>query len=164
MSLKRRLKKARAWVPGVTILVALAAFGNTLGANAASMDAESAPVQIDLGPSPMQQALEKLAGLTHLQILYDPDLLRGITTTGLHGKLTPRRALEKLLAPAGIAFQFTAEDAVALQGKARPQYAPDAVQPEVPGQVHSVIISAARDKDSGYDSAATLGRDRKSVV
>lgn len=157
MSLKRRLKKTRAWVPGVTILVALAAFGNTLGANVASVDAESAPVQIDLGPGPMQQALDKLAGLTHLQILYDPDLLRGVTTTGFHGKLTPRRALEELLAPAGIAFEFTAEDAVALLGKARPQYPPGAADPEVLGQIHSVTISADRDKDRGYDSAATLG-------
>jgi iron complex outermembrane receptor protein len=157
MSPKQRLKKTRARVPGVTILVALAAFGNMLGANAASMAPESAPVQIDLGPGSMQQAVEKLAELTHLQILYDPDLLGGITTTGLHGKLTPARALEALLAPAGIAFQFTAKDAVALQGEARPQYAPEAIHPEALGQIHSVTISADRDKNSSYDSAATLG-------
>ena len=157
MSRKRRLKKACAWVPGLTILVALAAFGNTLAAGAAPVDVVSAPVQIDLGPGSMQQALEKLAELTHLQILYDPDLLRGMTTTGLHGKLTPARALDELLAPAGIAFQFTAEDAVALEGKARARYVPDTAHPEVPGQIRSVTISADRDRDSGYDSAATFG-------
>ena len=153
----RRLKRARARVRGAAILVALATFGNALGANAGPGDAVNAPVQIDLSPGSLQQALEKLAELTHLQILYDPDLLRGMTTAGLHGKLTPTRALDELLAPAGITFQFTAKDAVALQGKARARYAPDAVHPEVPGQVHTVIISGDRDKDSGYDSAATLG-------
>jgi iron complex outermembrane receptor protein len=154
----QRLTKTRSRAPGVAKLVALACFGNAFGAPALAAESVSSPVQIDLAPGPLQQALDKLADLTHLQILYDPDILRGLTTAGLHGKLTPAKALEDLLAATGIAFEFTAQDAVALREKARAGAAPEAVHPVVvPGQANTVIISTDRNKDNGYDSAATLG-------
>jgi iron complex outermembrane recepter protein len=113
-------------------------------------------VRVDLAPGSLQEALEKLAELAHLQILYNPDILRGLTTPGLHAKLTPAKVLEKLLASTQIAFEFTAQDAVALREKPRAGNSSEAAHPTPPGQTHTVIISADRNKDSHYDSAATL--------
>lgn len=114
------------------------------------------PVQIDLAPGSLQQALEHLAALTQLQILYNPDLLRGLTTQGLHGKLTPAKALERLLASTDLSFEFTAQDAVALRGKTHADSGPGEASPIPPAQVHTVTISTDRNKESVYDSAATV--------
>src|ERR1700728_3774494 len=107
-----RLTRTRSVAQIAAKLVALALLSNVCGATAPASDPASPPVRVDLAPGSLQQALEQLAELTHLQILYDPDILRGLTTAGLHGELTPARALEKLLASTDIAFEFTAPDAV----------------------------------------------------
>src|ERR1700734_20700 len=96
-----RLTKTRAVARGVAKLFALALLSNVCGATGAAPDPVSSPVQVDLAPGALQQALERLADLAHLQILYNPDILRGLTTSGLHGKLTPAQALEQLLASSG---------------------------------------------------------------
>ena len=137
-------------------LVALALLSNVCGATAAAADPASPPVRVDLAPGSLQQALEQLAALAHLQILYNPDILRGLNTAGLHGELTPARALEKLLASTDIAFEFTAPDAVALRAKPRAGNADEAAHPTPPGLTHTVTISTDRNKDSRDDTAATL--------
>ena len=149
-----RLTKTRAVARGVAKLFALALLSNVCGATGAAPDPVSSPVQVDLAPGALQQALERLAELTHLQILYNPDILRGLTTSGLHGKLTPARALEQLLASSGIAFEFTAPDAVALREQPRAGNADEAARPTPLAQTHTVTISADRNKDSRYDPAA----------
>jgi iron complex outermembrane recepter protein len=132
-------------------LVAFAILSNPL--SAAPIRPAQPPVQIDLEPGSLQQALEHLAELTHLQILYDPELLRGHTTRGLHGKLTPSKALEQLLASTEIAFEFTAQDAVALHGKAHTN---STVNTSPAAQVHTVTISTDRTQENSYDAATAV--------
>src|SRR5882724_7167919 len=81
--------------------------------------ADSAGSRIDIGPGPLQAALEQLADQTQLQILYDPALVRGLSTHGVNEAKTPSEALKQLLATTGITFEFTADDAVALHTAAR---------------------------------------------
>src|ERR1700731_1938073 len=71
---------------GVAKLFALALLSNACGATGPAVHPVSSPVRVDLGPGSLQEALEKLAELAHLQILYNPDILRGLTTPGLHAK------------------------------------------------------------------------------
>jgi iron complex outermembrane receptor protein len=104
-------------------------------------------LRIDLPAGSLQQALELLADLAQLQILYDPDLLRGQVTRGLHGRLTPDKALEGLLASTDIAFEFTAADAVALHARSRTDTSPAAVSPEVAAQLRTVTITADRNSE-----------------
>ena len=137
-------------------LVALALIWNACGAIGATADSVSSPVRVNLAPGSLQEALAQLAELAHLQILYDPDILHGLTTAGLHGELTPARALEELLASSEIGFEFTAPDAVALRIKPRAGKPDEAAHPIPPGPTHTVTISAERNKDSRYDAAATL--------
>ena len=113
------------------------------------------PVQIDLPAGSLQQALERLAELTHLQILYDPDLLRGHDTPGLHGKLTPGKALAQLLARTDIVFEFTAPDAVALRAKAHAAAIPPGGLESLT-QLRTITITGARNQGLTYDSAPSV--------
>jgi len=79
-------------------LLMLVVAGSLFCAYEVSAAAPDQPLRIDLPAGSLQQALEQLADLAQLQILYDPDLLRGHDTQGLHGKLTPAKALAQLLA------------------------------------------------------------------
>ena len=92
----------------------------------------------------MQQALEQLADLAQLQILYDPDLLRGQVTRGLHAKLTPAKALAQLLASTDIAFEFTGDDAVALHARSRTNTPASPVNSDAAARVRTVTITADR--------------------
>jgi iron complex outermembrane recepter protein len=150
-----RLTETRSVAQIAARVIALALISNACGATGAT-DSVSSPVRVDLAPGSLQQALEQLAELAHLQILYDPDILHGLTTAGLHAELTPARALEELLASSEIAFEFTAPDAVALRLKPRAGKPDEAAHPTPPGLTHTVTISADRNKDSRFDAAATL--------
>jgi iron complex outermembrane recepter protein len=113
-------------------------------------------LQIELPAGPLQQAVEQLAEVTHLQILYNPDLLRGHTTRGVHGALPPAKALEQLLAGTDITFEFTASDAVALHSKAHAASFPLQGGAEAQSQVRTVTITADRNKQLTYDSAPNV--------
>ena len=105
------------------------------------------PLRIDLPAGSLQQALEQLADLAQLQILYDPDLLHGQMTRGLHARLTPAKALGQLLASTGIAFEFTAADAVALHAGSHTNTPSGSGNPETANQVRTVTITADRNPD-----------------
>jgi len=75
----------------------------------------------NIAPGPLQPALERLAAQTGLQLLYDPALLEGRVTRGVAGAASPGKALARLLEGTDVAFNFTAEDAVALYRKSKPQ-------------------------------------------
>jgi iron complex outermembrane recepter protein len=75
----------------------------------------------NIGPGPLQPALERLAAQTGLQLLYDPALLEGRVTRGVAGAAPPRKALARLLEGTDVAFNFTADDAVALYPKSKPK-------------------------------------------
>ena len=80
--------------------------------------AEESRFDINVPAGELAGAVDTLARQTQLQVLYDKQLLDGKTTPGLQGSYTPREALEKLLVGSGIAFHFTAPDAVALSPSA----------------------------------------------
>lgn len=130
------------------VLLKLVVWGALLrGACAAAAPAEQ-PLRIDLPAGSLQQALEQLADLAQLQILYDPDLLRGKVTRGVHARLTPAKALAQLLASTDIAYEFTAADAVALHARSGTNtLAPPAVNPEAAAQVRTVTITADRNRE-----------------
>lgn len=151
-----RLTKTRSAARRVAKLLALALLGHTFSGIVSAAEPAGPAVQIDLAPGSLQHALEQLADLAHLQILYDPDILRGHETPGLHGKLTSAQALARLLASTDIAFEFTARDAVALHAKTHGGRASEEAHPAPLGQIHTVTISGNRDTDSAYDAAATL--------
>ena len=148
------LRKEARWLRRAIVEVVAASL---LICSAAAVAAPSdQPVQIDLPAGSLQQALERLAELTQLQILYDPDLLRGHDTPGVHGKLTPAKALAQLLAQTDIAFEFTASDAVALRARAHVALTPAPGGVDSLPQLRTITITAARDQGLTYDSAPSV--------
>lgn len=125
-------------------------------AGAATAPSAHRPIQIELPAGPLEQAVEQLADIARLQILYDPDLLRRQVTRGLHGTLTPAKALKQLLAHTDITFVFTASDAVALHARAKADSVPAQDGIEVPSQVRTVTITADRNRQLTYDSAPNV--------
>lgn len=95
--------------------------------------AQEAPRAISIPAGPLTPALNRLAGLTGLQILFDADLTRGKTTSGVTGTLTPAQALDRVLAGTGVTARFTGAGQVALSGV-------PATSPIVNGAVENSLV------------------------
>jgi iron complex outermembrane receptor protein len=111
--------------------------------------------RIDMGPGPLQAALEQLADQAQLQILYDPALVRGLSTHGVNGAKTPSEALTQLLATTGITFEFTGEDAVALHTAARSDSG-GVYTYTAPSHPSTVTIHGNRIAEGSYSSDGTM--------
>ena len=88
----------------LTLAVALA-----MGTLAAAVQAQpvglapvAAPVEISIAAQPLGQALNALARQTGLELIVQPTLVDGKTAPAVAGLLTPRQALDKLLAGSGL--------------------------------------------------------------
>jgi iron complex outermembrane recepter protein len=114
--------------------------------------AAEAEQSFNIAPGPLQPALNRLAELTGLQILYDPTLLQGRVTRGLTGAMSPKKALSELLANTDITFNFTADDAVALFRKSNPPSLSSTSSFERSMQPRTITISTDRTFDSAYVS------------
>jgi len=62
-------------------------------------------VAINIPSQPLSDALLQLGQQTSLQILYTPDLVRELNTSGLQGNYTPENALRQLLKGTGIEYE-----------------------------------------------------------
>ncbi|WP_347888985.1 secretin and TonB N-terminal domain-containing protein [Nitrosomonas europaea] len=62
-------------------------------------------VTINIPSQPLSDALLQLGQQTSLQILYTPDLVRKLNTSGLRGNYTPENALRQLLKGTGIEYE-----------------------------------------------------------
>jgi iron complex outermembrane recepter protein len=83
-----------------------------LGLAASALPA--AAVEIDIPAQPLSGALAALGRQADLQILYDPELVRGRTAGPVGGDMEPAEALAALLAGTGVAFEI--EDGAAVLG------------------------------------------------
>lgn len=143
-------EKLRRLAPGVVTLLAVAILHDTL--EAAPVHLQEPALRIDLPPSSLQQALASLADRTGLQILYDPQLLQGLTVGGLHGVMTPAEALKRLLVSTHITFEFMAKDAVALHSGKEPEAAAESM----PAPPRTVTIIANRYGEIDNSSSTSL--------
>ncbi|MFL6600490.1 MAG: TonB-dependent siderophore receptor [Steroidobacteraceae bacterium] len=129
--------------------------GSPLWIPPAVLAGNEAPPRIDIEPGSLQRALQQLADLTQLQILYDPGLVRGLASQGVKGARTPSEALKELLTSTGITFEFTADDAVALHTAARSNFAGSS---DYTGSSRpkTITINADRTAQGRYSSDGTV--------
>ena len=112
-------------------------------------------LELKIAPAPLRDALAQLADLTGLQILYDPPLVQGLVSRELKGRMSPRQALEKLLAATDISFEFTADDAVALHPKSKSM--PRQQRRDTsPARPQTVTISAQRSLGDRYNDTTSV--------
>lgn len=111
---------------------------------------------IDLPPAPLRDSLLRLAATGHLQLLYDPELVRSAQAPEVSGVMTPTQALERLLARTGVGYRYTADDAIALFPKIEKlgMGAPPESGHSAAPAAATITVTAARDL-SGYLVQAT---------
>lgn len=133
-----------------------------LGNAQAATDADQSPFEINIPAGSLQSSLDRLAVLTHLQLLYDPSIVEHRAAPAVAGKMSASRALAALLATTDIEFQFTAPNAAALFSHPAPRAQPaintDSSRPSDVIVDRIVTVSAdrgAKDARSTYDLSAT---------
>ncbi len=75
-------------------------------AHAQTADWPSTPVQVSIAAQPLGAALNDWARQTRLELVVAPTLVAGKSAPAVSGTLTPRQALERLLAGSGLAAQI----------------------------------------------------------
>ena len=119
-----------------TITVTVLAAGLALIAAAPTtwaqqQEGQVAPAQsartFDIPPQSLTDGLTLFGRQSGLQVSVHGDLVRGLTTPGVSGLITPEQALARLLAGTGLVFSLSGGTTVTLQ-KAGAGMAPDAIQ------------------------------------
>ena len=81
---------------------------------ALSFVAQGQDLSFDIGAGDLKAALEAYAKQTGQQLVYQPDDVKGRTTPGVHGAMTPEQALTALLAGTGLKVQKDSSGAIAI--------------------------------------------------
>ena len=81
---------------------------------ALSFAAQAQDLTFDIGAGDLKAALEAYAKQTGQQLVYQPDDVKGRTTPGVHGAMTPEQALTALLAGTGLKVQKDSSGAIAI--------------------------------------------------
>lgn len=118
-------------------LAALMAIGLN-GPLFAQATAPGNPVNLSIAAQPLGTALNELARQAGLQLLFPPALVAGKTAPAVSGRLTPRQALDQLLAHSGL---VASQEGDAIVVKASPESASSAEKALLP----PVQVTARRD-------------------
>ncbi len=119
-------------------------------------------IDYDITTRNLGDALSKFAVQSRLQLVYPPDLVEDISAAALRGRLSPRAALEKLLAGSGLEYEFVTATTLILRRKnseLQPAAAPAATGTAAPGNGASGHLRLARTPDTDRD--ATTGANSK---
>ena len=140
----RRASGALPWAVAVAL---------TVGPPAAI--ANPAGVTFDLPPGSLNGALLKYAEQAHRQVLFNADLVAGLTTPGLKGTFAEDEALARLLAGSGIAFDHTRPGVIVLKPSARPVRPTD--EPvAAPAEVTPLLVTGAQIRHVGSISPLAI--------
>ena len=115
--------------------------------SAAHAQAAAQALQIDIPSLPADQALQRLVETTKLQLVFSPDVVRGVKSNPVSGTMTPRDALAKLLEGSGIQIVDTGPGAATL----RPTRAAAEVDEPAAASLQSVIVTARKQAERMMD-------------
>ena len=86
-------------------------------ANVHAQGAGAQALAIEIPAQPAAAALQRLVEQTGYQLLFSPELVRGINAKSVSGSLTPREALRRLLDGSGLVIVDTGNNSATLQRK-----------------------------------------------
>lgn len=131
-------------------------------------------VEFNIPPGSLDAALLAFAAQSGRQLAYSPDLVVGLQSTGLKGRLSPDEAIEKLLAGAPIEIRRGGVNAFVL--KRRPTPAAFATPPADPfqqgpaepaladaSQVEAVVVTGSLIRGAGQGPSPVLTFDRDAI-
>jgi iron complex outermembrane recepter protein len=143
----------RSGCAGLPMLFAVSAIGGA---------AQAQPVRFDVPAQPLAGALARFADAAGVQILFDPAVVRGHTSTALHGTLPVDTALARLLAGTGLdVVRSGARVYLVVARRARPAprpvpRAPAPPPPPPPPPIEAIVVTAARHQQSLQRVSATV--------
>jgi len=108
------------WVLCAALLLAFAgAFSGRAAAQEGETPGAAEPagesIAFDIPAGALGTAIEALGRQARLQIVYDPAVIRGARSAGLHATMTSHEALANLLAGTGLTYRFTGPRSVAVE-------------------------------------------------
>lgn len=110
------------------------AFGAAMAQPAPLLSVEDRRVSVSLAAGPLDQALIRLAQQTHVRIMVQSQLVAGLKAPAIQGQMTPREALDQLLAGAGLEAQQARPGVLVVRRARLPITAPRAA-PQNPPRV-----------------------------
>lgn len=144
-----------------------------LGANAAlaAPQAQTQTVDFNIQPGSLDGALQAFAHQSGRQLIYTPDLVAGLKTSGVRGRLTSDEAIARLLAGAPIEVRRGGTNAFVLKRRTTPirfegeQTAiPDAAAPEPgPTEVAEVVVTGSLIRGAGDGASPIVHLDRETL-
>lgn len=94
-------RKSRTWAAALLASAAMGGLCAPTAARAQTASAEAART-FDIAPQSVVDALADFGRQSGLQVSMDADQVRGLSTRGVHGTMTPSQALDRLLASTGV--------------------------------------------------------------
>lgn len=129
------------------VLAAMLLASTALAATVAPLDAafaqtRPAAVSLNIRPQPLSQALLQLSNATGLQLFFNADLVRGITSPGVQGSYGRAEALGRLLAGSGLSYRFSNANTATIQRS--PASAAEAAGPDGAIALDTIDVSGGR--------------------
>jgi len=131
----------------VAIAAALVAAGLFAAAPLALAQSSVASQTIDVPAQPADQALVRFVELTKFQLIYAPEVVRGLTTKPVSGALRPREALSRMLEGTGVQIVDTGEGAATL----RPTQVAAAGAESAASELQTVTVTARKSTERMLD-------------
>ncbi|WP_249937023.1 TonB-dependent receptor [Roseateles sp. DAIF2] len=122
----------------VALSLALVGLSCAAQGNALATPAAAAPQALNIPALPAAQSLQQLIEQTRIQLIYSPDLVRGLITKAVNGSFTPLEALNRMLDGSGLQAVETGANALTIRPAASSSPRADKVQ------LDSVVVSASR--------------------
>ena len=91
--------------------------------------AEPRLTAFDIPPQDLGPALRAFGDAAGLRLVFPPDMVAGIRTSGVSGTYAPEQALQRLLTGSGLTYRFTNESTATLERAVVPEEAPVPLAP-----------------------------------
>lgn len=111
--------QSRSLAIGLLVTTALGIIASSPAPVFAQAAEKTGRVSYDIAPQPLSQALVQFSRVTGVQLFFNADLARGISSKGASGPLTRAEALERILGGSGLIYRFTNPTTVTISNSAR---------------------------------------------
>ncbi len=143
---RTRRSGGRSFLLALTITTATISVPTVADRAFAQASGAAAKTRFDIRPQPLAQALIQFSNATGVQLFFNADLARGVSSKGAQGALTRKEALGRILAGSGLTYKFTNASTVAIQ---KPEAAVPA-GPAVEGAINLDTINVQGAEESAY--------------
>ncbi|MEO0437320.1 MAG: TonB-dependent receptor [Pseudomonadota bacterium] len=136
-------KAAMHWIIGASLAL-LAAM---------AVAAEEDPIPFDIEAQPLERALETFAEQTRRQVTVDADVIRGVRSPAVRGKMSARRALEQLIDGTALVVVEVNESDFALRTASARGFRTAARRPVT---VDEIIVTGTKQNRSLLDTSTSV--------